>query len=102
MPMAGTNGTWRSRGDNAGGAIRLFPECAISSAAKSCREAYGVRGACSRFGSPEASNSGSKLRALHTLREVRLRAPLLSVNNCMPNEPIIDLQSDHYFMGEAL
>src|SRR6266852_781056 len=33
------------------------------------REAYGVRGACSRFGRPTAFDSGSKLRALQTLRD---------------------------------
>src|SRR5258708_27242949 len=34
------------------------------------RDAFGVRGACSRFRSPRAFDSGSKLRALQTLRAV--------------------------------
>src|SRR6266853_3002009 len=37
------------------------------------REAFGVRGACSRFQCPATFDSGSKLRALLTLRAVRLR-----------------------------
>src|SRR5882672_5461736 len=34
------------------------------------REAYGVRGACSRCRPPCACDSGSKLHALHTLRAI--------------------------------
>ncbi len=33
------------------------------------REAFGVRGACSRFSWPASSDSGSKLHALQTLRD---------------------------------
>src|SRR5260370_2057802 len=48
------------------------------------REAYGVRGACSRFRWFATFDSWSKLHALHTLRAVRLRlrcALLFAVNH---------------------
>ena len=58
----------------------MAAECLVSWA----REAFGVRGACSRFGNSPPSESASKLDALQTLRDfgcggAALRPPRLCV-----------------------
>ena len=45
-------------------------------AATELREAFGVRGACSRFQTPSAYDSASKLDALQTLRVLAPTLPL--------------------------
>src|SRR5438105_10240637 len=52
------------------------------------REAYGVRGACSRFRMVWTFESGSKLHALHTLRAVRQpsRSPATFLSSADPSD----------------
>jgi hypothetical protein len=55
----------------------VFHETATRTARSGpCREAFGVRGACSRFRISSHADSASKLDALHTLRELWRRQPV--------------------------